>query len=93
MSELGSSKRFGARYGNRIRKNVDEAEQGDYDCPECGSSLSRESAGIWSCSNCDNRFSGGSYEFDTGAREQMKKALELDEGVEELEEAKEQLED
>lgn len=86
-----SSKRFGSRYGNRIRKNVDEAESRDYQCPECGNDLKREAAGIWKCSKCRKKISGGSYKPDTGAQEQLKKALELDEGIEELEEAKEEI--
>ncbi|QGA80458.1 50S ribosomal protein L37ae [Candidatus Nanohalobium constans] len=88
----GSSKRFGARYGNRIRKNVDEAESRDEECPECGADLERNAAGIWQCTKCGQKFTGGSYEFDTGARERLQKALELEEGFEELEEAKEEIE-
>ena len=87
-----SSKRFGSRYGNRIRKNVDEAEDRDYDCPECGSDLERDAAGIWSCTKCDRKFTGGAYKPDTGAGEMLQKAMELDEGIEELEEAKEEIE-
>lgn len=87
-----SSKRFGARYGNRIRKNVDEAESRHENCPECESSLERTAAGVWQCEKCGRKFTGGSYKFDTGAKEQLQKALELDEGFEELEEAKEEIE-
>ena len=87
-----SSKRFGPRYGNRIRKNVDEAENRDETCPECEADLKRDAAGIWKCKKCGRKFTGGSYKFDTGAQEQLKKALELDEGIEELEEAKEKIE-
>lgn len=87
-----SSKRFGSRYGSRIRKNVDEAEDRDYECPECSSDLNRNAAGIWQCKKCGKKFAGGSYDFETGAQEQLQKALELDEGIEELEEAKEEIE-
>jgi large subunit ribosomal protein L37Ae len=86
-----SSKRFGSRYGNRIRKNVDEAESRDYQCPECGSDIERDAAGIWKCTKCERKFTGGAYEPDTGAQEQLQKALDLDEGIEELEEAKEKI--
>ena len=92
MADNKSSKRFGSRYGNRIRKNVDEAETRDEECPECGADLERSAAGIWQCSKCDRKFTGGSYEFDTGAQERLQKALELEEGFEELEEAKEEIE-
>ncbi|MFB6158755.1 MAG: 50S ribosomal protein L37ae [Candidatus Nanohalobium sp.] len=87
-----SSKRFGSRYGSRVRKNVDEAEERDYSCPECGNDLDRDAAGIWSCEKCGRKFAGGSYKPDTGAGEMLQKALELEEGIEELEEAKEEIE-
>lgn len=93
MSDNKSSKRFGARYGNRIRKNVDEAENRDETCPECGAELNRNAAGIWQCKKCGEKITGGSYKLDTGAQEQLQKALELDEGIEELEEAKEQIQE
>ena len=92
MADNKSSKRFGSRYGNRIRKNVDEAENRDEECPECEADLERNAAGIWQCSKCDRKFTGGSYKFDTGAQERLQKALELEDGVEELEEAKEKVE-
>ncbi|AOV95047.1 hypothetical protein AQV86_03935 [Nanohaloarchaea archaeon SG9] len=90
-----SAKRFGSRYGSRIRKNVDEAEdREDVECPECGSGkVERNAAGIWECRKCGQKTAGGAYNMDTGAQEQMKKALELgEEELEELEEAKEQIE-
>jgi large subunit ribosomal protein L37Ae len=86
-----SSKRFGSRYGSRIRKNVDEAEERDYECPECGSEVDRNTAGVWECTKCGQKFAGGAYSFETGAQEMIQKALELDEGLEELEEAKEEV--
>lgn len=85
-----SSKRFGARYGSKIRKNVDEAESQDYECPECGGELDREAAGIWRCTNCDLKVAGGAYRRDTGAEETLKRALQVE--TEELESAKEQIE-
>lgn len=87
------SKRFGARYGNRIRKNVDQAEdRTEEKCIECGSkAVERSSAGIWECNECGAKFAGGAYQSDTGAKEMMKKALNTGLEVEELEEAKEEL--
>lgn len=87
----GSSKRFGARYGSKIRENVDEAESHDAECPECGGELEREAAGIWECRECGIRLAGGSYDQDTGAEESLRRALKV--GTEELEAAKEQIED
>lgn len=89
-----SSKRFGSRYGSRIRKNVDEAEDRDFNCPECGSdNVDRNSAGVWECGKCGNKFAGGAYRMETGAGEMLKKALQIGEEVEELEAAKEIIEE
>lgn len=88
MSPGKSSKRFGARYGNRIRKNVDEAEEEHED-------FERVAAGIWRNKETGKKVAGGSFEPDTGAQEILDKALESDLEVEfeELKEAKEELED
>ncbi|MFB6208992.1 MAG: 50S ribosomal protein L37ae [Candidatus Nanohaloarchaea archaeon] len=91
MATRNPSKRFGSRYGSRIRKNVDAAEKVEGSCPECGSEVDRQAAGIWKCRSCDKKFSGGAYEPDTGAGEMLDKALQV--GTEELEEAKEIVED
>lgn len=87
-----SSKRFGSRYGSKIRKNVDEAESRDnYKCPECGGKLEREAAGVWKCKSCNTKMTGGAYKPDTGAKEMLKKALQVE--TEELEAAKEAIEE
>ena len=89
---MGSSKRFGSRYGNRIRKNVDEAEdRTEEECPECEGDVERNAAGIWKCQDCGKKFAGGAYKADTGATQLMKKALQTEAEIEELEAAKEQL--
>ncbi|MFB6181218.1 MAG: 50S ribosomal protein L37ae [Candidatus Nanohalobium sp.] len=93
--ENKSAKRFGSRYGSRIRENVDEAEdREDIECPECGSGkIERNAAGVWECRKCGEKTAGGAYQLKTGAEDMTKKALELDEEeLEELEEAKEQIE-
>ena len=79
-----SSKRFGARYGSRIRKNVDEAEQ-EYEKYE------RVAAGIWKNKETGEKVAGGAFKPDTGATEMLDKALKVE--TEELEEAKEQIEE
>lgn len=87
------SKRFGARYGNRIRKNVDEAEDRTEErCIECeAKDVERTTAGVWECNECGAKFAGGAYKSETGAKEMMTKALRTEVEVEELEEAKEEL--
>ncbi len=86
-----SSKRFGARYGAKIRKNVDEAESHEGECPECEGELEREAAGIWKCTECGLKVAGGAYNQDTGADETLRRALNVE--TEELEAAKEQIEE
>lgn len=80
------SKRFGSRYGNRIRKNVDEAEKKDDE-------YERISAGVWKHKETGKIVAGGAYTPETGAKQMMKKALNTEVEVEELEQAKEELEE
>lgn len=91
MTEGTPSKRFGARYGSKTRQNVDAAETGEGECPDCGEELERQASGIWVCSGCDRKVAGGAYEQDTGAEESLRRALQV--GTEELEEAKEAVEE
>lgn len=82
--KTASSKRFGARYGTKIRRNVDEAEKKE-------EGFERISAGVWKDEETGKKVAGGAYKVDTGAEEAMKKALKV--STEELEEAKEEIED
>jgi len=84
MAQRKSSKRFGSRYGNKIRQNVDEAEAKD-------DRYERIAAGIWLDKETGEKFAGGAFRPDTGADEIMEKALKVE--TEELEAAKEQIED
>lgn len=84
MASNKSSKRFGARYGSKVRKNVDEAEEKD-------ENYERVAAGIWKDKETGEVFAGGAYRPDTGAEEIMEKALKVE--TEELEAAKEKIED
>lgn len=83
-----SSKRFGARYGNRIRKNVDEAEKKT-------EGYERIAPGIWKNKETGEKVAGGAYKPETGATEIMTKALKtgVETQLEELQEAKEELEE
>ena len=88
MASNRSSKRFGARYGNRIRKNVDEAEK-EHD------EYKRVAAGIWKHKETGEKVAGGAFNPDTGAQEILDKALEsgVEVELEELKEAKEELDE
>jgi large subunit ribosomal protein L37Ae len=63
--KVGSSGRFGARYGVRIRKRVADVERqskGRHECPKCKIvALNREATGIWACRHCGAKFASSSY--------------------------------
>lgn len=57
--------RFGPRYGVRIRRRVQEIEEGlrkRHTCPRCQAiAVRRKSTGVWECRRCGNIFAGGAY--------------------------------
>ena len=63
--KVGSSGRFGARYGDVVRnrvKNIEKVQKMRHECPVCYHvSVRRDSSGIWSCSRCGAKFASGAY--------------------------------
>lgn len=63
--KVKSTGRFGARYGVRTKKrllSIERAQKKKYVCPKCkAQKVARESAGIWACSKCGLKFTGGAY--------------------------------
>lgn len=63
--KVGSSGRFGSRYGVRIRKRVADVEaqsKGRHECPKCKAvALGRKATGIWECRHCGAKFASSSY--------------------------------
>jgi large subunit ribosomal protein L37Ae len=57
--------RFGPRYGVRIRRRVQEIEEGmksRHACPRCAAgAVDRRSTGVWECRRCGYVFAGGAY--------------------------------
>lgn len=80
MAEDESAKRYGPRYGKRIRSKVSEIEEDEkakHECPECGSeSLERKAKGIWKCSKCGNKVAGGAWRPKTKGKGMVEKVLE-----------------
>jgi large subunit ribosomal protein L37Ae len=58
----------------------------EHACPECGATrVSRDGTGIWECSRCDYRFTGGSYRPQTPGGRTVQRSIRaaLSEGGEE----------
>lgn len=60
-----STKRFGPRYGRRLKEKVAEIEKGHrgrHKCPFCNKkSVKRIAVGIWLCKSCNAKFAGKAY--------------------------------
>ena len=88
--KVGSTGRFGARYGSTIRKRVREIEDKSkaiYKCPVCYMrTLKRSGLGIFACSNCGEKFTGGAWEPNTSAgRSITRRVTRIAEGLKEEE--------
>ncbi|TMA05726.1 MAG: 50S ribosomal protein L37ae [Methanobacteriota archaeon] len=63
--KAGMVARFGPRYGVRIRRRVQEIEEGlkhRHACPRCAAiAVRRASTGVWKCRRCGYVFAGGAY--------------------------------
>ncbi len=65
QSKKTSTKRFGARYGRRLKDKlapIEEASRKNYKCPYCSKvTVKRVSVGIWQCSKCNVKFASRAY--------------------------------
>ena len=63
--KIKAAGRFGAGYGTRVRKKLNEIEalqRKKQVCPFCRKpGVRREAAGIWHCQKCGKRFAGHAY--------------------------------
>ncbi|HUR61119.1 MAG TPA: 50S ribosomal protein L37ae [Candidatus Thermoplasmatota archaeon] len=77
--KVGTSGRFGPRYGALHRRtvaNVEKVQKAAHPCARCGSiSVYRIHTGIWDCQKCGYQFAGGAYAPFTGAGQGADKAL------------------
>lgn len=66
--KVGSTGRFGARYGKTVKKKVAEVEKRQkkkHKCPYCNKmQVKRLASGIWLCKKCDSKFTGRAYYLD-----------------------------
>ena len=60
-----STKRFGARYGARLKRklaDIESQQRMKYPCPYCTYlKVKRVSMGVWQCNKCDAKFSSKAY--------------------------------
>ncbi|MEM4336684.1 MAG: 50S ribosomal protein L37ae [Candidatus Woesearchaeota archaeon] len=63
--KFGSVKRFGPRYGRRLKEKLADVEKKSKKpnkCPFCKNlSAKRIAAGIWKCKKCNSKFASGAY--------------------------------
>ena len=63
--KVGTSGRFGPRYGVTVRKRIADVEaltKGRHECPVChGIALGRSATGIWICRRCGAKMASSSY--------------------------------
>ncbi|MHA1302428.1 MAG: 50S ribosomal protein L37ae [Candidatus Heimdallarchaeaceae archaeon] len=86
--KVGSTGRFGARYGSTIRKRVRAVEaksKATYKCPRClKRTFRRTGLGIWECKTCGEKRAGGAWEPQTSAgRSILRRIVRIAEGTEE----------
>ncbi|PIN70450.1 50S ribosomal protein L37ae [Candidatus Woesearchaeota archaeon CG11_big_fil_rev_8_21_14_0_20_43_8] len=66
--DIGSAKRYGARYGRLIRLKAGTVERqykGKNKCPYCKKvGTKRKAVGIWHCPKCDTTFTGKAYSME-----------------------------
>src|SRR3989344_5236523 len=62
---LGSVKRYGARYGRKLKLKLSKIETEQrklHKCPYCSKiAVKRVALGIWRCRKCNAKFSGKAY--------------------------------
>jgi len=60
-----SVRRFGSRYGRRVRLrygNIERQQKASHKCPYCSyKQAKQQSVGIWKCEKCDAKFTGKAY--------------------------------
>ena len=63
--KVGSTGRFGPRYGSQLKKRflkVENNMRAVHKCPDCASpKVKRKSVGIWTCKKCGLHFAGGAW--------------------------------
>ncbi len=65
---MSSSKQYGSRYGVKPRRRIEKIfklKEQSTKCPFClKHSVKRIAAGIWYCTACNTKFTGGAYTYN-----------------------------
>ena len=65
IEKYGSVKRFGARYGRRLKERfgkIEKEQRRKQKCPYCSAlKVKRIAVGIWGCRGCGVKFAGKAY--------------------------------
>ena len=65
IEKLSSTKRFGHRYGRKLKQRFDKIEKEQrklHKCPYCHyRKVKRVALGIWNCKKCSAKFTGKAY--------------------------------
>jgi len=63
--KFGAAKRFGARYGRKLKHKfvaIEAEKNKKHECPSCHwARVKRLAAGIWTCTKCKLTFAGKAY--------------------------------
>ena len=63
--KVGTTGRFGPRYGTKTKKivaDIEKRKKKDIVCPYCERpALKRIAAGVWYCKKCKAKFAGGAF--------------------------------
>lgn len=86
----GSSKKFGVRYGRRLRlkhEAVETEQKTKYQCPYCHkNAVKRKAVGIWECPKCSAVFTGRAYSIAKKSGMEEAVGEQMEEPLEEVEE-------
>ena len=97
--KLGSVKRFGARYGRKLKlkfSKIESEQRKLHKCPYCNKvAVKRMAVGIWKCNKCNAKFTGKAYSVTKKIITKGKEIIEeeqplIKEKIEEVEEASEE---
>ncbi len=83
MAEKGkykSTKRFGARYGRRLKERfgkIEKEQRKKQKCPYCSADrVKRIAVGIWECRKCNTKFTGKAYSVSKRVTSEDSKDIE-----------------